>query len=276
MATQDRAPLTDTVQQHAASSAGSLVARQLETFTASGALSPTKDTALCDTTSGSIVMELPLGDDAIVGLPLTFYKTAAANTLTVQRQTGSGQTIEGATSVSTTGINTSIAVMWDGTTFRRISPPSNVVDVASVETDSLVVNTSITLPASLALATRWTSQQFTEAAWAGGAQFTIPGPSGLHAIVGGVLVVDVPAVSSSGDTTGAQIAGAHGTTNILTGGVGAPAGPVAPETPGFGVAAIDTSTITLEVTANIGDAPSITHLTGRFRLVLLIIPVLPA
>lgn len=118
---QIRSPLTNTIQQHANRAAGSLVARQFQSFTASGSLDPNKDTGLCDTTDGSITITLPAGSDAIRGLPLVFYKTAAANTLTVQRLAGSGNTIEGSTSTSTTDQHTMIAVVWDGSIFRRMS-----------------------------------------------------------------------------------------------------------------------------------------------------------
>lgn len=118
---QIRSDLQLSVQQHNNRAAGSLIARQLQAFTVSGTLDPNKDTALCDTSGGTITMLLPLGRDAIKGLPFFYYKTHASNTLTVARATGSGQTIEGSTSVSTTGVNTCIAVMWDGTVFRRLN-----------------------------------------------------------------------------------------------------------------------------------------------------------
>lgn len=118
---QIRSDLSNSVQQHANRAAGSLIARQLQAFTASGSLDPNKDTALCDTTDGTITMQLPLGEDKVKGLPFLFYKTAAANTLTVARKTGSGQTIEGSTSVNTTAVNTVIAVFWDGTVWRRLN-----------------------------------------------------------------------------------------------------------------------------------------------------------
>lgn len=123
---QIRSPLTRSLQQHANRAAGSLIAKQLQSFTFEGtarSLDPEKDTALVDTTGGTVTMLLPVGSDDIAGLPLFFYKTVAGNTLTVARATGSGQTIEGSTSVSTTGINTCIAVFWDriGGTWRRLN-----------------------------------------------------------------------------------------------------------------------------------------------------------
>ncbi len=118
---QIRSDLQNSVQQHANRAAGSLIARQLQAFTASGSLDSNKDTALCDTSGGTITMQLPLGEDKVKGLPFLFYKTDAANTLTVARKTGSGQTIEGSTSVSTTAVNTVIAVFWDGTVWRRLN-----------------------------------------------------------------------------------------------------------------------------------------------------------
>lgn len=121
---QIRSPLTNTLQQHANRAAGSLLARQFKAISASASILedfPQFDTFLCDTTAGSITMTLPTGSDAIIGLPIWFYKTVAGNTLTVQRLSGSGNTIEGATSVATTGVNTVIGLVWDGTTYRRLN-----------------------------------------------------------------------------------------------------------------------------------------------------------
>ena len=119
---QIRSDLRNTIQQHNNRAAGSLIARQLKAITASASILedfPQFDTFMCDTTAGSITMTLPTGTDAVIGLPVWFYKTVAGNTLTVQRLAGSGNTIEGSTSVATTGVNTFIALFWDGSTWRR-------------------------------------------------------------------------------------------------------------------------------------------------------------
>lgn len=156
---QIRSPLRDTVQQHNNRAAGSLIARQFKTYSGAAAtylwanaLADGKDTALCDTTSGSQTFTLPAGSDEIIGLPMYWYKTSASNTLTVQRLAGSGNTIEGSTSVSTTAVNTVIALMWDGSTYRRLNASvaaatgllaaNNLSDVASVVTarDNLGLN----------------------------------------------------------------------------------------------------------------------------------------
>jgi hypothetical protein len=118
---QIRSKITDTFQQHANRAMGSALARQVKTVTTSASVDdfPLKDCFLCDTSSGSITMTLLRGSDDIIGIPIFFYKTSASNTLTVQRLAGSGNTIEGSTSVATTGNNTIIALFWDGLTYRR-------------------------------------------------------------------------------------------------------------------------------------------------------------
>lgn len=144
---QIRSDLRNTIQQHNNRAAGSLIARQLKAITASASILedfPQFDTFMCDTTAGSITMTLPTGTDAVIGLPVWFYKTVAGNTLTVQRLAGSGNTIEGSTSVATTGVNTFIALFWDGSTWRRwnasvaagtgLLAANDLSDVASVPT----------------------------------------------------------------------------------------------------------------------------------------------
>lgn len=121
---QIRSPLQNSIQQHNNRAAGSLIAKQIQSFTYEGtarSLDPEKDTAIVDTTGGTVTMLLPVGSDANKGLPFFFYKLVAGNTLTVARATGSGQTIEGATSVSATGIGACIAMFWDGSTWRRVN-----------------------------------------------------------------------------------------------------------------------------------------------------------
>lgn len=122
---QIRSNPRDTVQQHNNRAAGSLIARQFVDLIAGtitwGNHFPLKDTALCNTAAGTITINLPAGDDSIIGLPMYFYKTSASNTLTVQRTSGTGNTIEGATSVATTAVDTVIALAWDGSTYRRLN-----------------------------------------------------------------------------------------------------------------------------------------------------------
>lgn len=121
---QIRSPLQNSIQQHNNRAAGSLIAKQIQSFSYEGtarSLDPEKDTAIVDTTGGTVTMLLPVGSDANKGLPFFFYKLVAGNTLTVARATGSGQTIEGATSVSATGIGACIAMFWDGSTWRRVN-----------------------------------------------------------------------------------------------------------------------------------------------------------
>lgn len=113
-----------TLQQHANRAAGSLIARQFVTLT-TGTITwadhfPLKDTALCNTAGGNITINIPTGSDEIIGLPMYFYKTSASNSLTVQRTSGSGNTIEGATSLSLTAENGVIGLVWDGSMYRSI------------------------------------------------------------------------------------------------------------------------------------------------------------
>ena len=135
---QIRSPLQNSIQQHANRAAGSLLARQIQLFSFEGtdrSLAPEKDAAIVDTTGGSVTMRLPVGSDAIKGLPLFFYKKVAGNTLTVARATGTLQTIEGSTSVSVTAVNAVIALFWDGSIWRRYN-----VSVASLATALLAAN----------------------------------------------------------------------------------------------------------------------------------------
>lgn len=117
---------------------------------------------------------------------------------------------------------------------------------------------------------QWTSVQFTESAWVADSDFTIAGPPGRHLVLGGFFVVDVPAATSNADTTGAELSGPGSGGVVLTGSVGAPTGPV--ESPiAFG-SIRDTTTLPLSIEAT-GDVPSRLHVTGRFRLVLFLVPV---
>jgi len=135
---QIRSPLQNSIQQHSNRAAGSLLARQIQLFSYEGterSLAPEKDTAIVDTTGGSVTMLLPVGSDAIKGLPLFFYKKVAGNTLTVARATGSLQTIEGSSSTAVTAVNAVIALFWDGSVWRRYN-----ASVASLATALLVAN----------------------------------------------------------------------------------------------------------------------------------------
>lgn len=159
---QIRSPLQNSIQQHNNRAAGSLIAKQIQSFTYEGtarSLDPEKDTAIVDTTGGTVTMLLPVGSDANKGLPFFFYKLVAGNTLTVARATGSGQTIEGATSVSATGIGACIAMFWDGSTWRRLNASvaaatgllaaNNLSDVASAATARTNLGVSATTAVDL-------------------------------------------------------------------------------------------------------------------------------
>lgn len=117
---------------------------------------------------------------------------------------------------------------------------------------------------------QWTSTQFTEASWADDSDFTIAGPGGRHLVLGGFFIVDVPAASNSVETTGAELSGPGSGAVVMTGSVGAPAGPI--DSPlAFG-AIRDTTALPLTIQATGGESSRL-HVTGRFRLVLFIVPV---
>lgn len=66
----------------------------------------------CDTTSGSITLTLPAASAPGANTVFSFIKTAAGNTLTVQR--AGGDTIDGTTNVSVTAVNARVDVISDG------------------------------------------------------------------------------------------------------------------------------------------------------------------
>jgi hypothetical protein len=98
LATQNRPPLTDTVQQFANLPAGALLALQIQEFTDDGTLAGTRDYAKCDADGGSFTLTLPNGAEVVLGKPYLVRETGGTNSITVDAA-GAG-TINGSPNIT--------------------------------------------------------------------------------------------------------------------------------------------------------------------------------
>ena len=90
--TQTRPPLTDTVQQLAATPTAALLALQIQTLAVAGSMGVDKDIVVADATAGTFIVTLPA--QPYLGKPYAVKETSGANSITVDAA-GAG-TIDGA------------------------------------------------------------------------------------------------------------------------------------------------------------------------------------
>lgn len=123
MTTQDRPDPNLTLQQLAALPLATMVALQIQSFTAAGVLGFDKDVAACDASGGTFTLDLPSGADVIVGKPYYVKEYHGTNLVTVRGYGGAG-TVDGSGSkalaageamlVVARAVNEStLAVTWD-------------------------------------------------------------------------------------------------------------------------------------------------------------------
>ncbi len=94
--TQTRPPLTETVQQLAATPTAALLALQIQSLSAAGSMAVDKDIVCADATAGSFIVTLPA--QPYLGKPYAVKETSGANSITVDAA-GAG-TIDGAANLA--------------------------------------------------------------------------------------------------------------------------------------------------------------------------------
>lgn len=123
---QDRPTLEKSAQQADATLLASMVALQVEAFTAAGVMNRDKDLALCDASGGTFTLDLPAAADVIIGKPYLVKEWEGSNLVTVRPADGDG-TIDGLASLA--------VAAGEATTFVArayvLNPPSVTWDVVA-------------------------------------------------------------------------------------------------------------------------------------------------
>ena len=145
--TQTRPPLTDTVQQLAATPTAALLALQIQALAVAGSMGVDKDVVVADATAGTFIVTLPPAP--YLGKPYAVKETSGANSITVDAA-GAG-TIDGAANLviaagkaatfmaraidPVTGLVTwAVLSQTDGAAGAGLLAANNLSDVASAAT----------------------------------------------------------------------------------------------------------------------------------------------
>lgn len=151
MTTQNRPDLHHSIDQIGNRRLASLLALQIRSVSASESFDVGRDAwgrddqVNVDATDGAVVMSLPIGNDKIIGKVFSAVKTdSGGNAMSIARS--GSDTIEGATSLSTTVQHARLAVYWDGSMYRRVASAAGLGAVAA---SSLAVSGNATVGGTL-------------------------------------------------------------------------------------------------------------------------------